>query len=203
MKNDEVKSVVDFCLNKNIVNMGYVQQVREEFTLLAYFLASFKPHNILEIGCKGGTFYLFNKFSTGKKIGLDIFDAYLPTLHFYTQNEDFSFIVANSQTQETFEHVKSLCPQFDFIFIDGDHSYDGVRRDFELYKQLLSPRGYIAFHDIDPNHVFRDGAGGQVYKFWRDLNYGSKTEIICNKSTADYLIFGQQDHYGGIGLWQP
>ena len=146
---------------------------------------------------------MFNKFSTGKKIGVDIDTQYLPIIHFYTQNEDFSFIHGNSQLPETMENVKSICNSFDFIFIDGDHSYDGVRRDFELYKSLLSPRGYIGFHDIDPAHVFRDGPGGQVYKFWQDLDYGSKTEIMCKKSTAPYRMFGHREHYGGIGLWQP
>ena len=53
MKNDEVKNVVDYCLNNYIIDRCYIQQVKEEFTLLAYFLNSFKPHNILEIGCKG------------------------------------------------------------------------------------------------------------------------------------------------------
>jgi len=203
MKNDEVKNVVDYCLNNYIVDRCYIQQVKEEFTLLAYFLNSFKPHNILEIGCKGGTFYMFNKFSTGKKIGLDIDDQYLQNIYFYMYGEDFTFIKANSQTEETARAVGNLCNQFDFIFIDGDHSYDGVKRDFELYKKFLSPRGYIGFHDIDPNHVFRDGPGGQVYKFWQELDYGSKTEIICQRSTAKYQMYGQQVHYGGIGLWQP
>ena len=203
MKNDEVKNVVDYCLNNYIVDRCYIQQVKEEFTLLAYFLNSFNPHNILEIGCKGGTFYMFNKFSTGKKIGLDIDDQYLQNIYFYMYGEDFTFIKANSQTEETVRSIENICNQFDFIFIDGDHSYEGVKRDFELYKKFLSPRGYIGFHDIDPNHVFRDGPGGQVYKFWQELDYGSKTEILCQRSTAKYSMYGQQVHYGGIGLWQP
>ncbi len=203
MQIDEVKNVIDHCLNPLIINKCYIQQVKEEFTLLAYFLNAFKPHNILEIGCKGGTFYLFNKFSTGKKIGLDIDNQYEMNMHFYSYGEEFTFIHANSQLEETFNKVKNICTSFDFIFIDGDHSYDGVKKDFELYKNLLSPRGYIGFHDIDPNHVFRDNAGGQVYKFWQELNYGSKTDIICQKSNASYNLWGQQEHYGGIGLWQP
>ncbi len=203
MKNDEVKSVVDYCLNDYIIDRCYIQQVKEEFTMLSYFLNSFKPHNILEIGCKGGTFYMFNKFSTGKKIGVDIDDHYLANMYFYMYGEDFTFIKANSQLPETANSVRNICGSFDFIFIDGDHSYEGVKRDFELYRPLLSERGYIGFHDIDPVHVFRDGPGGQVYKFWQDLNFGSKTEIICQRSTAKYLMYGQQAHYGGIGLWQP
>jgi predicted O-methyltransferase YrrM len=39
------------------------------------------------------------------------------------------------------------CP-LDFLFIDGDHRYEGVRRDFELYEPLVAPGGLIAFHDI-------------------------------------------------------
>jgi predicted O-methyltransferase YrrM len=203
MKNDEVKNVVEHCLSPVIINRNYIQQVKEEFTMLSYFLHSFKPHNILEIGCKGGTFYMFNKFSTGKKVGVDIDDQYQFNMHLYMYNEDFVFIKANSHLEETYQKVKNTCDSYDFIFIDGDHTYDGVKRDFELYKSLLSPRGYIGFHDIDPNHVFRDGAGGQVYKFWQELDYGSKIEIICQRSNAHYCMGSEREHYGGIGLWQP
>lgn len=37
--------------------------------------------------------------------------------------------------------------KFDFIFIDGDHQYDAVKRDFEEWFSLLEIGGYIAFHD--------------------------------------------------------
>lgn len=33
------------------------------------------------------------------------------------------------------------------LLIDADHSYDGVRRDFELWSPLVSPGGLIVFHD--------------------------------------------------------
>lgn len=39
---------------------------------------------------------------------------------------------------------------FDFIFIDGDHTYEAVRRDFEDWFSLLSSNGIIAFHDSAP-----------------------------------------------------
>jgi hypothetical protein len=42
----------------------------------------------------------------------------------------------------------------DFIFIDGDHSFEGVRKDFELYSQLLSENGIIALHDA---RLFSEG----------------------------------------------
>lgn len=35
----------------------------------------------------------------------------------------------------------------DFIFIDGDHSWEGLHKDWTLYSQLLKPGGIIALHD--------------------------------------------------------
>ena len=42
--------------------------------------------------------------------------------------------------------------QIDFLFIDGDHSYEGVKIDFELYSNLLSPTGIIMLHDTDSSY---------------------------------------------------
>jgi predicted O-methyltransferase YrrM len=38
----------------------------------------------------------------------------------------------------------------ELIFVDGDHSYEGVRRDILDYYPLLAPGGIIAFHDWLP-----------------------------------------------------
>lgn len=42
----------------------------------------------------------------------------------------------------------------DFIFIDGDHSFEGVKTDLELYESKLAPEGVMAFHDA---RVFTNG----------------------------------------------
>ena len=34
-----------------------------------------------------------------------------------------------------------------FLLIDADHSYEGVRRDFEAWSPLVAPGGLIVFHD--------------------------------------------------------
>jgi predicted O-methyltransferase YrrM len=49
----------------------------------------------------------------------------------------------------------------DFIFIDGDHSFEGVKKDFELYSNLLSENGVIALHDA---RLFSNG--------WTKPNWG-------------------------------
>jgi len=59
----------------------------------------------------------------------------------------------------------------DFLFIDGDHSYEGVRSDFERYGALVRPGGLIALHDIVAPTA--DSAPvndpGEVPRFWQEL----------------------------------
>lgn len=40
---------------------------------------------------------------------------------------------------------------FDVVFIDGDHTYEGVRADWLNWSQLVRPGGTVAFHDTWPN----------------------------------------------------
>ena len=40
--------------------------------------------------------------------------------------------------------------EFDLIFIDGDHSFEQVRKDLENSLNHLSERGIIVMHDMDP-----------------------------------------------------
>ena len=201
---DKVEELVNYHCKPYLYENYLFQQVYEEILTFSYWVAGFKPHNILEVGFKGSTFHIFSELSTGKKAAVDIFDdGRVKTAHYMMYGHDFKLFIENSQIPETRDKVKEFCPEYDLIFIDGDHTYDGVKRDFELYKELLSPRGFVVFHDIDPDHIFRDGAGGEVYRFWQDLDYGSKTNIVATKSSGKITCFGQPEHFGGIGLWQP
>ena len=151
----------------------------------------------------GSTFWLMSKLSEGKKVSIDI-EPRQSIIHHFMYGEDWRFFQGDSHTEEMFNNVKDFCPQYDFIFIDGDHTYDGVKRDFEMYKNLLSPRGVIGFHDIDPNHIFADSYAGQVYKFWQDLDEGTKMNLVCQKSSGKVKLNGQHSQgFGGIGIWMP
>ena len=35
----------------------------------------------------------------------------------------------------------------DLLFIDGDHSYEGVKRDWDLFVPFVKPFGIVVFHD--------------------------------------------------------
>lgn len=42
--------------------------------------------------------------------------------------------------------------KIDYLHIDAGHSYENVKQDFELYSQLLNPRGIISIHDTDSSY---------------------------------------------------
>lgn len=54
---------------------------------------------------------------------------------------------AVAQLQQLFEQDGKLAT---FIFVDGDHTYEGVRQDIIDYFPLLAPGGIMMFHDYLP-----------------------------------------------------
>ena len=45
------------------------------------------------------------------------------------------------------EAISDVPKPFDLLFIDGDHSYDGVKSDWCQYTQHMSAFGIVVFHD--------------------------------------------------------
>lgn len=56
---------------------------------------------------------------------------------------------------------------FDYIHIDGDHSYRGVKADFEMFWPRLQPGGFLAIHDIGSPD--KDGNVYGTRKFWKEV----------------------------------
>ena len=48
--------------------------------------------------------------------------------------------------------AKTWSTQVDLLFVDGDHSLDGVRSDFELFRPWLAPNALVVFHDTAWSH---------------------------------------------------
>lgn len=66
------------------------------------------------------------------------------------------FLENNGQFNNVFLYVgksedilPTLKREFDFIFIDGDHSYEAVKKDFEMALDLCVVGGRIVFHDYE------------------------------------------------------
>lgn len=75
----------------------------------------------------------------------------------------------------------------DLTFIDADHEYDSVRRDFEVNRSFS--HRFLAFHDIHHTHPSCEGSR----RFWADLP-GDKWEFVQPVPGAQYTM--------GIGVWR-
>ncbi|MEM4674909.1 MAG: class I SAM-dependent methyltransferase, partial [Nitrososphaerota archaeon] len=86
---------------------------------------------------------------------------------FAKEGQRIHLIRADSHDPKTLEIVKRILGdgKLDFLFIDGDHTYEGVKRDFEIYSPLVRRGGIIAFHDIVPGPP--ENVGG-VPTFWNE-----------------------------------
>lgn len=88
----------------------------------------------------------------------------------------------------------------DLIFIDGDHSYEGVKKDWELFFPYLNKQGIVIFHDTlwslqpDPKIARVDMGVPKFVEELRTLGYPVLT--ICN----DFGVSLVQPHIGGFQL---
>lgn len=73
----------------------------------------------------------------------------------------------SSHKAETLTKAKEIFDnkQIDFLFIDGDHSYNGVKKDYEMYSPLVKPGGIISFHDIGKNEE------GGCHTLWNEIKH--------------------------------
>ena len=80
----------------------------------------------------------FQHWSTKEKC-----EAYLQS----KGHSNFELTKINSRTPEFAELIKTKHPVIDLAFIDGCHSYDGIKNDFDIIYPQLSDSGVIVFHD--------------------------------------------------------
>jgi predicted O-methyltransferase YrrM len=140
------------------------------------------PRSLLEIGTSlGGTFFLSCQVAD-ERARLATVDLELPgdglVGTFGRAHQHVTGIEGDSTSPEVRAEIEALFPDgLDALFIDGDHSYEGVAADFELYHPLVRSGGLVAFHDIVPT----DGSdpscwAGGVPTFWEELKAGHSHE---------------------------
>ena len=165
---------------------GYFKSIKpmqslNEITGLYNDMISFAPRRVVEIGtCHGGTLYLWCQASSdqGQILSIDLPEGEfgggyhacrIPLYESFSRNrQKITLLRNNSHAESTFLEVKRHFDgeRIDFLFIDGDHSYAGVKRDFEMYSQLVRPGGRIALHDILIRPACPDI---EVFRFWQEL----------------------------------
>jgi len=201
-RNSDINKLINFVF-KDLVRTIQPLQVEEEIKKLLEIVKKEKPRFILEIGtAKGGTLFLFSQVIPD---GANIISVDLPKgefgggyskwkIPFYKsfakKNQKINLLRANSHSEETFEKVKKILNgnKLDFLFIDGDHSYEGVKKDFEMYSVLVKKNGVIALHDI-LKHATEPEC--QVNKFWDEIK---------KKNNFVEVIGDKKQGWAGIGI---
>ncbi|HEV8128311.1 MAG TPA: class I SAM-dependent methyltransferase [Candidatus Eisenbacteria bacterium] len=175
--------------------------MRSEIEAFLELVAARAPRVVLEIGtADGGTLFLFTRVAAPNAVMVSVdlpggpfgggYPAWKAALYrsFARPGQEISLVRGDSHAPATARRVSELlCNQpVDLLFIDGDHTYEGVKADFEMYSPLVRPGGLIAFHDIVPGPT--EAVGG-VPRFWQELKgtAGSR-EIVADWSQGGYGI---------------
>ena len=76
------------------------------------------------------------------------------------------------------EALDQLPSQVDYIFVDGDHSYEGLKEDWQFVKKRLKPGGVAAFHDANLQHGLRPNCEGAIQCFDELIRTDPDYELI-------------------------
>jgi predicted O-methyltransferase YrrM len=157
-----------------------------EFRRLLEEVEQRRPQTMVEIGtAKGGSLLAFCRLCAPDAhiVSIDLpggpfgggYPLWKKPLYkaFAAAGQRLDLVRGDSHSAETLAEVQGLVAgrPVDFLFIDGDHGYDGVRSDFERYRALVRPGGLIAFHDIVPLQADSSPRNnpGDVPRFWAEL----------------------------------
>jgi len=94
----------------------------------------------------------------------------------------------SSLNVSTFTKAKEILngKLLDFLFIDGDHRYESIKSDYNMYSPLVRKGGIIGFHDIGEKE---EGGGRQ---FWLEIKQQFKHKEItkdANKEKGIGLLY--------------
>ncbi|MFA6055059.1 MAG: class I SAM-dependent methyltransferase [Thermodesulfovibrionales bacterium] len=185
---------------------GAIQKITEFASLLG-LLKRRKLKSIVEIGtAQGGTLYTWCKIANSDALIISIDLSGGPFGGGYTlndikkfrkykrKNQKLYFLRKDSHKQETKNKLAEILDgrKIDFLFIDGDHRYRGVKKDFQLYSSLVKQNGLIVFHDILYHPKVPEC---KVDKFWNEIKRKYKNVEFIDRE--DDHGWGQ---WGGIGV---
>jgi predicted O-methyltransferase YrrM len=162
-------------------------QFQSEIRQLAELAYQKKPRVVVEIGTKwGGTLAIWCAIAQpdATLVSIDLPGGIhgggyarwraLVYRRLAQAGQSLHLLRLDSHRTETREHLKTLLPPggIDLLFIDGDHTYDGVKMDFEMYSPLVRRGGLVVFHDICVHSPHKEC---QVDKFWEEIRTQHKS----------------------------
>jgi len=176
---------------------------QQRFSELKPFLIEvLKNHceTVLEIGsAEGGLTYIFSEIFT-KVVAVDIHHSTI-----YEKYNITRFTMNSHNTNDPqIKQIEKLGP-YDLIFIDGNHTYEGVELDFKTYVQFLAFGGIIALHDVK-NTLVQKRDKCFVHQFAKEITQGNLyiSTVIYSDFTDEWggkINPDMRDH-GGIQMWK-
>jgi cephalosporin hydroxylase len=183
------------------------KQKISEFAALCQVVSKAKPAVVLEIGTMhGGTLWAWCRLATddaliisvdlpGGHFGGGYSPAHAKTLRSYArERQRLELIAGDSHDAATLRQVQQMLNgcAVDLLFVDGDHSYEGVSQDFAMYGPLVKgPGGLIAFHDTLPCRP----EDGDVNRLWEEVKLGYRFAEILDETEVSW-----RGPWGGIGV---
>ena len=178
-------------------------QVRSEIIQLAELIKQRQPRQVVEIGtAQGGTLFLWCRLAHPEAVicSLDLpggihgggYPYWKSWIYqrFPLAAQKLHLLRGDSHKPEMLAQLKSVLPgdgRVDFLFIDGDHTYDGVKADFEMYSGLVRPGGLIVFHDICKHP---EALNCHVDHFWEEVKQGRQSREFIENVKQDTCGIG-------------
>lgn len=94
----------------------------------------------------GDEFFQNNYKSSIDKMDNDLLTEFKRNMEKYGINQKVTPVVGLSE-----EVAHQVPEQIDALFIDGNHEYESVKKDFDNYTAKLKQNGLLLFHDVDFN----------------------------------------------------
>jgi len=82
--------------------------------------------------------------------------------------------------------AKKYKRKYEYIYIDADHSYKGVKFDYKTFWPRLAVDGMMGFHDI----CLKGLSGGEeygVWKLWKELGEKNKISFIIGDNSLGFI----------------
>ena len=93
----------------------------------------------------------------------------------------------NTTEEAYYEYFVKRDIKIDFLYIDADHTFEGVKLDFDLYSKIMNKGGIITIHDTDKDYAenFIEVEGHQDY----DLSGPSEFIKTIDKRKFEVMNF--------------
>ncbi|MDC3402548.1 class I SAM-dependent methyltransferase [bacterium] len=177
-------------------------QQRSEVLALLDLIRSRRYDSLLEIGTSNGGTSLLTSRALSRPATLTTVDINAGydrdrLTKSLSRRVDGHLLIADSHDHRTVDLIRNEQKLgFDVVFIDGDHSYDGVRLDTEFFAPLARPGGILVFHDIQDARPScppsrHDAYVGGVPNWWRQIS----ATVPRNAE-----VFVADDNQSGFGI---